>query len=88
MEETQLNVALGYLSVLLGYLCLRDSIRERFVSVHPRKSMRPLLDSVDEFIAFHHKVAEAEAEGNSKQGSETAALTRLQNLVDQLAVLR
>lgn len=86
MEETQLNVALGYLSVLLGYLCLRDSIRERLVLVHPRKSMQPLVDSISEFIAFHHKVAEAEGEG--KQGSETAALTRLQHLADQLAVLR
>ncbi|KAK4137595.1 hypothetical protein BT67DRAFT_453863 [Trichocladium antarcticum] len=86
MEETQLNVALGYLSVLLGYLCLRDSIRERLVLVHPRKSMQPLVDSISEFIAFHHKVAEAE--GERKQGSETAALTRLQHLADQLAVLR
>ena len=88
MEETQLNVALGYLSILLGYLCLRDSIRDRFISVHPRKGIQPLLASINEFIAFHEKVAEAQGEGASKQGSESAAVTRLQSLVDQLSVLR
>ncbi|GAB1314316.1 Wings apart-like protein C-terminal domain-containing protein [Madurella fahalii] len=85
MEETQLNVALGYLSILLGYLCLRESIRDRFVSVHPKKRVQPLLDSINEFIAFHHKVAEAQGRDESKQDSATAALARLQSLVDQLA---
>ncbi|KAG7289008.1 hypothetical protein NEMBOFW57_005369 [Staphylotrichum longicolle] len=88
MEKTQLNVALGYLSVLLGYLCLSDSIRNRFVLVHPRKSIQPLLESINEFIAFHRKVAEAQGDEGVKQGSESAALTRLQALADQLAVLR
>lgn len=88
MEKTQLNVALGYLSVLLGYLCLSDSIRNRFVLVHPRKSIQPLLESINEFIAFHRKVAEAQGDEGAKQGSESAALTRLQALADQLAVLR
>ncbi|KAL2019966.1 hypothetical protein VTK56DRAFT_8966 [Thermocarpiscus australiensis] len=85
MEETQLNVALGYLSILLGYLCLRESIRDRFVRTHPKKNIQPLLDSINEFIAFHHKVAEAQGGEDSKQDSESAALTRLHSLVDQLA---
>ncbi|KAL2260176.1 hypothetical protein VTK26DRAFT_5922 [Humicola hyalothermophila] len=88
MEETQLNVALGYLSILLGYLCLSDSIRDRFASVHPRKGIQPLVASINEFIAFHEKVAEAQGEGSSRQGSESTALTRLQTLVDQLELLR
>lgn len=87
MEKTQLNVALGYLSVLLGYLCLRDSIRDRFVSVHPKKSIQPLVDSINEFIAFHRKVAEAHGEGQPQHEHESAALVRLQTLVDQLSVL-
>ncbi|KAK0720480.1 wings apart-like protein regulation of heterochromatin-domain-containing protein [Lasiosphaeris hirsuta] len=85
MEKTQLNVALGYLSILLGYLCLCESIRERFILVHPKKSIQPLLDSVNEFIAFHHKVAEAQGnEGRAKQETNLAALVRLQDLVSQL----
>jgi hypothetical protein len=86
MEKTQLNVALGYLSVLLGYLSLTASIRERFVSVHPKKNMQPLLDSINEFITFHRKVAEAQGNEGAKQ--ESGSLTRLQDLANQLAVLR
>ncbi|KAK3685999.1 wings apart-like protein regulation of heterochromatin-domain-containing protein [Podospora appendiculata] len=85
MEKTQLNVALGYLSILLGYLCLNSSIRDRFLSVHPKRSLQPLLDSINEFIRFHQEVAEARAgEEGSKQETEFAALSRLQSLVVQL----
>jgi len=78
IQKTQLNVALGYLSILLGYLCLSQPILERFASVHPRKSLQPLIDSINEFIDFHHKVANAQQEG------DFAALGRLKNLVSQL----
>jgi hypothetical protein len=88
MEKTQLNVALGYLSIFLGYLCLNDSIRDRFVLVHPKKNIQPLLDSINEFIAFHRKVAEAQGDEGTKQGSDSGSLTRLQELADQLSVLR
>ncbi|KAK4151298.1 wings apart-like protein regulation of heterochromatin-domain-containing protein [Chaetomidium leptoderma] len=87
MEKTQLNVALGYLSVLLGYLCLSDSIRDRFVLVHPKKNIQPLLDSINGFIAVHRKVAEAQGGEGGKPGSESGSLTRLQDLADQLATL-
>jgi hypothetical protein len=84
MEKTQLNVALGYLSILLGYLCLSDSIRDRFVAVHPKRNIQPLIDSLNEFIAFHRKVAEVQ----SAESSESGSLARLQNLADQLSALR
>ncbi|KAK0754806.1 hypothetical protein B0T18DRAFT_313307 [Schizothecium vesticola] len=81
MEKTQLNVALGYLAVLLGNLCLRPAIRDRFLVVHPKKNMQPLIDSINEFVAFHSKVAEAEGTGG---GSEAGAVARLRELVEQL----
>ncbi|KAK1760734.1 wings apart-like protein 1 [Echria macrotheca] len=77
MEKTHLNVALGYLAILLGYLCLSAPIRDRFQVVHPNKSIQPLLDSINEFIAVNHKVAEV-------QGSQFKAMARLQSLVGQL----
>ncbi|KAL2157188.1 hypothetical protein VTH06DRAFT_6324 [Thermothelomyces fergusii] len=85
MEKTQLNVALGYLSVLLGYLSLSGSIRDRFILVHPKKSIQPLLDSINEFIAFHRQVAEAQGHDES---NDSGSLARLQDLADQLASLR
>ncbi|KAL2133549.1 hypothetical protein VTI74DRAFT_2161 [Chaetomium olivicolor] len=86
MEKTQLNVALGYLSILLGYLCLSDPIRDRFVTVHPKKSIQPLLDSVNDFIAVNRKAAEGQGDEGAKQSS--GSLARLQNLADQLSALR
>lgn len=82
IEKTRLNVALGYLSILLGYLCLSDGIKSTFVSMHPKKSIQPLRESINEFITFHQKVAKArEGDGTSKQESE---LTRLHSLVEEL----
>ncbi|KAL2197566.1 wings apart-like protein regulation of heterochromatin-domain-containing protein [Corynascus similis CBS 632.67] len=86
MEKTQLNVALGYLSVLLGYLSLSDSIRDRFILVHPKKNIQPLLDSINEFITFHRKVAEAQGSDGGKQ--ESGSLARLQDLANHLTALR
>ncbi|KAK0651966.1 hypothetical protein B0T16DRAFT_387310 [Cercophora newfieldiana] len=77
IEKSQLNVALGYLSILLGYLCTYDPIRERFLLVHPKKTLQPLLDSISEFIVVNHKAAEA-------QQSQFGATARLQNLLAQL----
>jgi hypothetical protein len=70
-------VALGYLSILLGYLCTHEPIRERFLVVHPKKSMEPLLGSIHEFIAVNHKAAEASQ-------SQFGATARLQHLLAQL----
>jgi hypothetical protein len=78
MEKTQLNVAFGYLSILLGYLCLHQPIRERFISICSKGSLEPLLESLREFILFHKKVA-----ANAMDGGGSAA-DRLQALVDQL----
>lgn len=84
-EKAQLNVALGYLAILLGYLCLREPIRERFISVHPKKSIQPLVDSLNEFIVYHQRVEEAQGgSGETKEGDESSAMARLQRLVSVL----
>ncbi|KAL2266526.1 hypothetical protein VTJ83DRAFT_5878 [Remersonia thermophila] len=88
MEKTQLNVALGYLAVLLGYLCLNRPIRATFVNKHPKKSVQPLRDSIDEFIVFHQKVAEAQqATTTAAADSGSGSLARLQTLANQLAAM-
>ncbi|KAL1842503.1 hypothetical protein VTJ49DRAFT_5109 [Mycothermus thermophilus] len=87
MEKTQLNVALGYLAVLLGYLCLNRPIRDTFVNEHPKKSVQPLRDSIDEFIVFHQKVAEAQQATTAAADSDSGSLARLQTLANQLAAM-
>ncbi|KAK3399006.1 hypothetical protein B0T20DRAFT_188717 [Sordaria brevicollis] len=84
-EKAQLNVALGYLAILLGYLCLREPIREKFISTHPKKSIQPLVDSLNEFIVYHQRVEEAQGgSGETKEGDESSAMARLQRLVSVL----
>jgi hypothetical protein len=85
VEESQKNVAFGYLSVLLGYLSLQPGIAERIRARQPRGSIRPLLASIEEFIGHHKTVddlIEADEDGHN---AHTGLTERLQNLVTKLS---
>ena len=85
MEETQKNVAFGYLSVLLGYLSLSPDIYDRIAAQQPRKSMKTLLSSIEEFIG-HHKVADSQIEADDEGYNAKIGLTeRLESLVAKLS---
>ncbi|KAH6658378.1 hypothetical protein BKA67DRAFT_533532 [Truncatella angustata] len=83
--KSQLNVAFGYLSLLLGYLCLYPPTRKAFTSSHSAKSLGPLLDSIHEFIS-HHRAMEASLldAGVDDPRAHGGYTERLQGLVDQL----
>ncbi|KAI4602100.1 hypothetical protein KJ359_010966 [Pestalotiopsis sp. 9143b] len=83
--KSQLNVAFGYLTVLLGYLCLYKPIRQVFRSCQSAKSMGPLVDSIQEFIS-HHRAMEASLldAGVEDPRAHGGYTERLQGLVDQL----
>jgi hypothetical protein len=76
VEKTQLNVAFGYLAVLLGYLCLSEPVRKRFSHKNHSKGLGCLLDSIREFIALHRTI-------DDKSGANSLT-GKLQNLVDSL----
>ena len=82
MIESQLNVAFGYLSTLLGYLCLDGSIRETFMS--SRKSLKPLLESLQEFIQVHQRRNTETEEAGMGPAHEMESISKLQSLVNQL----
>ncbi|KAK8041159.1 hypothetical protein PG994_014166 [Apiospora phragmitis] len=85
--KSQLNVAFGYLAVLLGYLSLLKPFRVAFRASHSKKNMRPLLDSIREFVV-HHKVMEAAlkdaVEGDGQEGYTDKLPDKLQLLVEQI----
>lgn len=83
MEKTQLNVAFGYLAILLGHLCLYQPIRERFMSIFAKRDLEPLLESIRLFITLH-RVTLAAMEGETASRPDANAADRLQGLVDQL----
>ena len=73
VEKTQLNVAFGYLAVLLGYLSLADSVRNWLLDQSRGNGLSCLIGSVREFIA-HHRTLDHRAE----------VTVRLEDLADRL----
>ncbi|KAL3425627.1 rheb small monomeric gtpase [Phlyctema vagabunda] len=83
-EESQRNVAFGYLSILLGYLALSPTISERIRVRQKGLTLQPLLTSIEQFISYHKAVddiLEAEEDGYSRQ---TGLTDRLEALVERL----
>ncbi|KAI1500919.1 hypothetical protein F5X99DRAFT_384369 [Biscogniauxia marginata] len=84
MEKSHLNVAFGYLAVLLGYLSLHAPVRQKLKSNHSAKSIGPLIDSIREFIAHYEKVENAMDESESGSRAHSGYAERLQALVQEL----
>ncbi|KAI1814810.1 hypothetical protein GGS20DRAFT_385799 [Poronia punctata] len=86
IKKTHLNVAFGYLSVLLGYLALYSPARQRFISSHPARSIGPLIGSIREFIAHYEQVENAmtEDDGDDETRGPGSYVKQLQELVQQL----
>ncbi|KAI0199069.1 wings apart-like protein regulation of heterochromatin-domain-containing protein [Astrocystis sublimbata] len=84
MEKTHLNVAFGYLSVLLGYLSLHGPVRHKVIHSHSARSIGPLVGSIREFVAHYEQVENALNEGDDDDGHRGTYATRLQQLVQEL----
>ncbi|TVY49527.1 Wings apart-like protein-like protein [Lachnellula occidentalis] len=84
VEETQKNVAFGYLSVLLGYFCLLPELSDRVQKRQPNKTLRPLLASIEEFIGHHKTVDEIIAAGEDGHNPQSGLTKRLESLVNRL----
>ncbi|KAG4427811.1 hypothetical protein IFR05_016705 [Cadophora sp. M221] len=83
VQESQKNVAFGYLSVLLGYLSLLPSLSERIQAKQPRKTLRPIVASIEEFIG-HHKTVDMIAADEEGYSPQTGLTERLEGLVTKL----
>lgn len=53
------------------------------MSIHSKRSLEPLLESIREFIVLHQRTLAA-MDGEPTAQPETNAVIRLQNLVDEL----
>ncbi|KAF5022540.1 hypothetical protein F66182_5373 [Fusarium sp. NRRL 66182] len=56
VEKSKLGVAFGYLSVLLGYLCLTDVAHQRFAVQAGGHGLSSLIGSIKEFIGMYRSV--------------------------------
>lgn len=79
-----MNVAFGYLSVLLSYLCLNRTVRFKVKAKLQDGSLKPLLDAVQEFVHYHREI-DADIH-QDEEGADVKAdfIDRLQRLIDEL----
>ena len=84
MEDSHRNVAVGYLSVLLGYLNLNPDIAKLVRAQLGGKALEPLIASVEEFISHHRKVDDMFAKDADGHNPQTGLTTRLQSMVTRL----
>ena len=83
-EESATMVPFGYLAVLLSYLSINITIRERVATRLKGGTLRPLLAAVEEFIYYHRKVAEEIRTADEEIDLKAMFIGRLQVVVDML----
>jgi hypothetical protein len=71
MEESQSGVTVGYLSLLLGNLCLNDIVRRQVCMHLPGQKIDTLVESVREFIRYNEEVDRKTTQFQGDEGRET-----------------
>jgi hypothetical protein len=71
MEETQASVAIGYLSVLLGNMCLNDSIKSMVRAQLPGRQLNTLVDKIKEFVQVHEHANRKAKHFEGEEGQDT-----------------
>ncbi|KAL8879692.1 MAG: hypothetical protein Q9198_002745 [Flavoplaca austrocitrina] len=80
-EETSCNVALGYLSVLLSYLCVEKHARQMVASRLPGGTLQALLNTVVEFLQYHRQIEDDMDEEDGKTDLKASFISRLEATV-------
>ncbi|MCJ1471212.1 hypothetical protein MMC07_009860 [Pseudocyphellaria aurata] len=83
-KETSFNVAFGYLSVLLSYLCVNQEVRLRVSSRLRGRTLGQLLDAVDEFLHYHRQIDEEIYQDDGEMDVKAGFIDRLQRMVNEL----
>ena len=77
-------MALGWVSVLLSWLCLDPGIKARVSGRLPGNSLKQLLDAVEEFLRYHRRVDQVILQGDGEDDAKANIVGRLQSHVDDL----
>ncbi|RMZ73194.1 wings apart [Pyrenophora seminiperda CCB06] len=86
LEESHSGVAIGYLAVLIGNLCLDERIRATVRVRLPNKRLDSLVDSIKEFVRVHEHVDRKVEDFEGAEGQEALQTytTRLMHVVERL----
>jgi hypothetical protein len=86
MEESQSSVTIGYLTVLLGNLCLNTTVRSAVCARLPGKKLDMLIQKVKEFVLYNQRVDRLTRQFEGEEGAETLRnfTARLMRVVEGL----
>ncbi|USP75832.1 hypothetical protein yc1106_03106 [Curvularia clavata] len=86
VEESHSGVAIGYLAVLLGNLCLNDFVRTKIRALLPDQQLTTLIDSIKEFVRVHEHVDKRKEDFEGAEGQEAlqSYTARLMLVVERL----
>ncbi|KAL8739275.1 MAG: hypothetical protein Q9181_000005 [Wetmoreana brouardii] len=87
-EETAFNVAFGYLSVLLSYLCVEEEARIMVMNRLEGKNLQPLLDAVEEFLQYHRQIDEELGQTEGELDLKAGFVSRLEGVVGMMKPVR
>lgn len=71
MEESQSSVAVGYLSVLLGNMCLSNLIKTKVRAHLPGQQLTTLIDKIKEFVQVHEHANRKARQFEGEEGQDT-----------------
>ncbi|KAL8889106.1 MAG: hypothetical protein Q9215_003552 [Flavoplaca cf. flavocitrina] len=80
-EETSSNVALGYLSVLMSYLCVEKHARQMVASRLPGGTLQALLNTVVEFLQYHRQIEDDMDQEDGETDLKASFISRLEATV-------
>lgn len=86
MEDSHSSVPVGYLTVLLGNLCLNSLVRSKIRAHLPDHRLDSLIDKIKEFVQYHKHVDSKAKQYEGAEGQETWQnyTARLMHVVDKL----
>lgn len=79
-------MAFGYLSVLLGALCLDKDARAWVSSQLHNGELKQLVDALEEFLEYYRKAGQGAQQDDVEVDSVRGYVGRLQGLVESLKV--
>jgi hypothetical protein len=77
-------VAVGYLSVLLGFLCLDANIKAWVSARLEGGTSKQLVDALEEFLRYYRQVGQEVYQGEMEGESRNGYVGRLHGLVEDL----
>ncbi|KAJ4353797.1 uncharacterized protein N0V89_005527 [Didymosphaeria variabile] len=84
VKNAHFLVPTGYLTIMLGNLCLNDRVRRKVISLLPGENMTLLVQKVREFVQYNQRLDQAEFEGAEGQQTLQNFTLRLMLVVERL----